>query len=58
MPSYDDVANVTVHDLGDTVKVYFTSGFLSVWTDDGHMTTFYIAQFHFHAPAEHTIDGA
>lgn len=57
MPSYDDALNLTVLDKGDAIKVDFTKGFLSVWNDESHLETFDMLQFHFHAPAEHTIDG-
>jgi len=46
------VSNVT-----DTIKVLFTNGNLVFWDANANLKMFAPAQFHMHAPSEHTFNG-
>jgi len=55
---YPALPSFTVQNNGHTVQVPYTGG-TAILTDltTGNTTTFNTAQFHFHAPSEHTING-
>ena len=48
---------MSLEDLGATYEVVFTNGGLAAWGADGSTEAYRLAQYHMHAPSEHTIDG-
>jgi carbonic anhydrase len=50
-------AATTVSNVTATTKVLFTNGNLVFWNEEAHLKMFAPAQFHIHAPSEHTFNG-
>lgn len=49
--------NVNVTDQNRTVQVDFTDGGIVVWDETGEEDIYYLANYHLHAPSEHSVDG-
>jgi carbonic anhydrase len=55
--TYIDETNAAMFRYATTIQVTPTAGQMQLVFDSGSRSDFKLAQFHVHAPSEHTIDG-
>jgi carbonic anhydrase len=55
--AYSVIEDALVKSTPTSVGVTSNNGYLSLWGADETFDLYEILQFHFHSPAEHTIDG-
>lgn len=55
---YQNPTNLTVLNTGTTFKSDVKVGDITFWNQDNKSEEYKVLQFHFHAPSEHTFDGA